>query len=258
MVPGLATALSDGVLDVRIARGDKNLLTTAMCEALTGLLTAPPEGAHILRLSASGPSFCLGRERVADRPADLEHEVGALIGLNQAFGATGLVTVAEVQGDAAGFGVGLAALCDVAIATRDARFWFPEATIDLAPVVVLVWLPRIVGRKEAFRLAATGQPVDAWRAAELGLITDVVLAGQLRQAVDEQIADLRAHAPRVHREIREFLAATAELGEDDAYELARQRLVAGSLARRRDRDELSSVIHEGWRNEAHVDRREMG
>ena len=249
MGSGLAIAMTDGVLDVRIDRGERNLLTTPMCEALTTLLTEPPEGAHVLRLSASGLTFCLGRERAADTKEELEREITALIALNQALGATPLVTVAEIQGDAAGFGVGLAALCDIAITTPGARFWFPEVGIDLAPVVVLVWLPRLVGRKEAFRLAATGQAVDGRRAAQLGLVTDVAPAVRLRQVVDEQIDALRAHAPRVHREIRRFLSATQGLRDDEAYELARHHLVMGSLSRRRDRDELAPadtrVVNEG-------------
>jgi len=63
---------------------------------------------------------------------------------------TRLVTVTEVRGDAAGFGVGVLAACDVAVAEAGARFFFPEVGIGLAPAVVLAWLPRVVGEREAF------------------------------------------------------------------------------------------------------------
>lgn len=234
-VDGLALSLDDGVLDVVLDRGDGNLLTVGLCHALRDMLLAPPTDAHVLRLRAHGEAFCLGRERNAETPAELRHEVDALIDLNRALGTSALVSVAQVHGDAAGFGVGLAALCDVAVAARSARFSFPEVTIDLAPTVVLSWLPRLVGRRRAFLLAATGTPIDANTAATLGLITAVAPSdAELAATVDVYVAALRSRTPRVHSEIRAFLAATADATEAQAYDLAAEKLVLGSLARRRD------------------------
>ncbi len=233
-VDGLMVTSSDGVVDVVIDRGDGNLLTMDMCRVLTERLLSPDPDDHVLRIRASGPAFCLGRERWAETPADLRVEARTLVALNQALSASRLVTVAQVPGEAAGFGVGLAALCDIALAGPSAGFRFPEVDIDLAPVVVLSWLPRLVGRREAFRLAASGRRIEAGRAAQLGLVDAVTDSDEeLERAVDDEIATLRKHSPRVHAEIKDFLRTSRDLTEEQAYELALDRLVLGSLARRR-------------------------
>jgi methylglutaconyl-CoA hydratase len=235
MPEGLDVSVADGVVSAVLDRGEGNLLTIDMCRQLTGLLVDPPDGAHVFRLSARGPAFCLGRERAGQTPDELRAEVRTLIGLNRALRTSRLVSVAAVSGDAAGFGAGLAALSDIAIAAPDVRISFPEVTIDLAPTVVLSWLPRIVGRRQAFLLTATGDPIDAPRAVELGLLTALApSADALPALVDSHIAALRTRSPRIHAEIRSFLTATADTPEEVANTLAEDRLILGSLARRRD------------------------
>lgn len=231
---GLTITSGDGVVDVVIDRGDANLLTMDMCRALIERLQAPDADDHVLRLRALGPAFCLGRERAAETPQDLRVESRTLVELNQSLTSSRLVTVAQVQGDAAGFGVGIAALCDITLAAPSAGFRFPEVDIDLAPAVVLSWLPRIIGRKEALRMAATGRRVDAHRAAQLGLVNVVADTDEGLAALgDEEIAGLRKHSPRVHAEIKDFLRARDDLTDAQAYDLAIDRLVLGSMARKR-------------------------
>jgi methylglutaconyl-CoA hydratase len=221
-----------GVLEVELDNGPDNLLTIEMCRELTELLLRPPAGAHVLRLRAKGSAFCLGRERAGTTAGELRAETTVLVGLQRALGTTPLVTIAEVQGDAAGFGVGLLAACDVAVAVADARFWFPEVGIGLAPALVLAWLPRVVGERQAFWLTATGEKITAARALELGLLNAVVGGPEdLTKDVDERMAALREHDPRIHTEIREMLHAGRSLDEDQALELSIDRLVVGSLRR---------------------------
>jgi methylglutaconyl-CoA hydratase len=234
-VTGLEADLDDGVLTVTVDRGDdRNLFTMDMARALSGLLEAPPDGAHVLRLRARGPVFCLGRERTADDTGDLRGEAEAIVGLNRALRTSRMVTLVEQHGDAAGFGAGLVANADVAIAAESARIWFPEVRIDLAPAVVLSWLPAIVGRKQAFWLTSTGTVLDAAHAAALGLVTTVVADRVLAEEVDAAVATLRGFTPRVHADIKAYLSATEDLSPTAAEGLAVERLIIGSLARRRD------------------------
>jgi enoyl-CoA hydratase/carnithine racemase len=231
-VDGLHLTFSDGTVEAVVDRGDDNLFTVEMCEALTAALNAPPEGAHILHLRAEGPAFCLGRERSAVGAGALRAETDALIALNQAITGSPLVTVAEVQGDAAGYGVGLAALCDVSIAAPSAHFWFPEVRMDLAPAIVLAWLGRAVGRKQAFLLTATGEPIDGRRAAQIGLVTEAAPDdAALGAAVASRLQTLHRYAAHVHTDIKRFLAVTDGWSADDAYELAAVKLTHAGLAR---------------------------
>lgn len=230
---GLAiSSPSAGVLDVVIDRPPDNLLTIEMCVELTALCKAPPPGAHVLRLRAAGDVFCLGRERAGSTPAQLRAETRTLVDLHQAVRATPMVTVAEVHGDAAGFGVGLLAACDVAVASAEASLWFPEIGIDLAPALVLAWLPRIVGDRDAFWLTASGEKVSAARGFELGLLNEVVSSrDMLDKHVQARIDVLRSHNPRIHAEIKDFLRVSRPLDENQALELSVDRLVIGALRR---------------------------
>lgn len=228
---GLSLSLDGGVVDAVVDRGDDNLFTVGMCEELARCLTDPPPGAHVLRLRANGPAFCLGRERSAVGAAALREETATLIRLNRAIAASSLITVAQVQGDAAGYGVGLAALCDISIAAPSARFWFPEVGMGLAPSIVLAWLGPAVGRRQALLLTATGEAIDARRAAEIDLITEVAGDGGPAAVADARIETLRQHSPAVHADIKRFLASTARASEADAYELALEKLTNAGLTR---------------------------
>jgi enoyl-CoA hydratase/carnithine racemase len=225
--------VTDGVVVAEFDRPD-HLWALADLRELVALLNEPPEGAHVLRLRATGESFCLGRERGGTNtaPGVVRGEAETLVAVTRAFRRTRLVTVAEVQGDAAGFGVGVVAACDVAVAVADARFFFPEVAIGLAPALVLAWLPSVVGERQAFWLTATGEKIPAARAAELGLLNGVVGSAEgLRKDVDERVALLRAGNPRVHAEIRDMIRAFGAVGDDAALDMSIDRLVVGSLRR---------------------------
>jgi methylglutaconyl-CoA hydratase len=223
---------ADGVLEVVIDRPPDNLLTVEFCAELTELLLRPPSGAHVLRLRAAGEVFCLGRERAGSTPAELRAETRTLVDLHRALRDTSLVTVAEVGGDAAGFGVGLLAACDVSVAVSAVSLWFPEVGIDLAPALVLAWLPRVVGERQAFWLTATGEAISATRGLELGLLNDVVSSQEaLAKDVQDRVDALRTRNPRIHGEIKDMLRAFRPLDEDQALEVSIDRLVVGALRR---------------------------
>lgn len=222
----------DGVVLVEVDLPPDNLYSLEVCRRLVAVLEKPPEGAHVLRLRAAGDSFCLGRERGGTTPAEVRTEAEVLVSLMRALRRTRLVTVAEVQGDAAGFGVGLAAACDVAVALESARFSFPEVGIGLAPALVLAWLPRVIGEREAFWLTATGETITAARAVELSLVN--ATAGsveELRRQSDERVAALLRRSPRVHGDIKDMIRMFAEVGDDAALDVSLDRLVVGSLRR---------------------------
>ncbi|CAJ1501084.1 enoyl-CoA hydratase/isomerase family protein [[Mycobacterium] burgundiense] len=229
-IESIAT-LTDGVLRVTLPLSADGLISLDDCDRFAELLNSPPDSAHVVVIESNAESFCLGRERSAATVHELPGEVERLVAVNQALRNTRLVSIAKVQGDAAGFGVGLAALSDIALAASTAKFSFPEVNIGLAPVLVLAWLPQLVGRREAFRLTATGAAISAARAAELDIISESVDAAGLDERVAAVVETLLPHDPRVHQEIRDFLRISEQATEEEATELAKSRLVIGSLRR---------------------------
>jgi enoyl-CoA hydratase len=82
--------------------------------------------------------------------------------------------IAAVSGWCIGGGVDLVCACDVRLASADARFSVRETRLGMvADVGTLARLPQIVGQGAARLLALTGDDVDAARARDLGLVSDV-------------------------------------------------------------------------------------
>ena len=217
---------------VRIDAGPGNLFTPKMTRDLAALLRTPPENAHVVHLSAAGPEFCMGRAPFRSGPEPLREDVDALVELVDALQRTSVVTVTEVQGDAAGFGVGLVALSDVAVAAPDVHLSFPEVDAGFAPALVLTWLAKVIGARQAFWLAATGVRIRAQDARDVGLLTHVVDdAAALPATVSAIVELLCTKPPRVHSQIKELIRLYASVPEEQRGAIASDRLAFGALER---------------------------
>lgn len=120
-------------------------------------------------------------------------------------------TVARIQGAALGGGVGLACVCDVAIAADSASFSVSEAKFGILPAVIGPYVVNAVGRRQARRLALTTARIGAAEALAMGLVHQVVSAETLDAAVDATVKDLLAGSPNAQREIK-LLMARLEVG----------------------------------------------
>lgn len=216
------------VITVSIARPPENAFTADMCSELSRLLMHPPDGCRLVVLRGEDGVFCRGRDG-APSPQEAAATIDALTEVTRSLRDTSLVTVAEVAGDAAGFGVGLAALCDVTAASSTSRFWFPEVHHELAPSLVLSWLPRLVGRRQAFWLTATGAVLAADEAQRLGLVNFVTETEHLDQLVAEVVQTLLKPPARVHAEIKRDLRDFDEAGASTASRMATDRLLLSTV-----------------------------
>jgi len=233
------------VVQVTVARGvatltldspaNRNALSRAMRGQLRAGLTdaLADDAVRVVVLDHTGRVFCSGMDlSEAAGGGAQEQGVREFPELLNAIWSAPKPVVAAVRGPARAGGVGLLAACDVAVAAADARFFFPEVGIGLAPALVLAWLPRLVGEREACWLTATGEKISAARAREIGLLNAVAgSAEELAKEVDERIAALRSRSPRVHADIRDMLRAFGAVGEDQALDMSIDRLVVGSLRR---------------------------
>lgn len=229
---GLTIEVDGAVARVHVDAGPGNLFTPEMTRSLAALLRTPPEGVHVVHLTASGPEFCVGRAPFRAGAGPLREDVGALVELVEAMRHASVVTVAEIQGDAAGFGVGLVALSDVAVAAPDVGLSFPEVDAGFAPALVLAWLGEVVGGKKAFWLAATGVRVPAEEACQIGLLTHVVDEAAALSETTASIVDLLcSKPPLVHAQIKELVRLYASVPEERRGGIAADRLAYGALQR---------------------------
>ena len=154
--------------------------------------------------------------------------------------------IAEVNGEARGGGVGLAAACDAIVASRKASFGLPEALFGLIPSIITpVLLRRITPQKLRF-LALSCHAADADLARDMGLVDIVVeerelhgavekLAGQFRRADRDAVPALKEFIESsVHRPAQEMLREGVELTQS----MLRQQRVRTAI-----RDYLVDGVH---------------
>jgi methylglutaconyl-CoA hydratase len=161
----------------------------------------------------------------------------------------GKPTVARVQGAALGGGVGLACVCDLAIAAEGASFSVSEARFGILPSVIGPYVTNAVGKRQARRLALGTERIGAAEALAIGLVTKVVPAERLDAAVDEAVAALLAGGPNAQREIKQLFAQLHEGPVTDAVvELSAQTIarVRGSAEAREGFAAFLAKRPAGW------------
>lgn len=233
MAEGLSVERQGQSLVATVDSNESNLFSPSMIAELGDQLEAGGRdpGMSFFRLRARGPAFCLGREAPAGPPRAeaIRKLASSIVRVNELLQTIPLVTIVEVQGDAAGFGAGLVGNADIAVAVEGSRFSFPEILDGFAPSVVMSWLPQVVPKKRAFEMVSTGEWVGASQALDDGLVTEVVSGDDLEIRVDERIASLTKLSGEALRDVKGFLASTRSMSTAEAAETAVDTLVVGVL-----------------------------
>ncbi|MGM0983412.1 MAG: enoyl-CoA hydratase/isomerase family protein [Pseudomonadota bacterium] len=125
-------------------------------------------------------------------------------------------TVCRVQGAAFGGAVGLAACCDIVIASEKAKFCLSEVKIGLSPAVISPYVQRALGERQARRYALTAEVMDAPTAQALGLAHRVVEPETLDDAVATMLDTLLAGSPQAQRATKALLAEVARAPDSKA------------------------------------------
>ncbi len=92
------------------------------------------------------------------------------------------IVIASINGFALGGGLELAAACDLRIASSHARFGMPEVRVGIPSVIEAAYLPHLIGLGRAAEMVYTAEMIDAAEARRIGLISQSVLPGQLKEA----------------------------------------------------------------------------
>ena len=138
-------------------------------------------------------------------------------------------TIARVQGAALGGGTGLAAACDMAVASTDAVFSTSEVKFGIIPAVNSPYVLRAIGPRQALRYFQSAERISAARALAIGLVHEVAPADQLDAAVTALVTPLLTGGPLAQKAAKELIAAVQgqpldhSTLEDTAQRIARQR-----------------------------------
>ena len=210
--------------------GHGNEVTVAMFDAMLAELRAesPVPRARVLRIRARGKVFCTGRERAGRDAASIRSEVARLIEFKHAVRTSPLISVAEVQGDALGFGFSLAILCDFVLVAENASLAFPEMRAGLAPSAIMAYLGEYALPRFAFPLVLFGDPISPHRALQIGLISQVCAPDELSGEANALVGRILRLDPTAARCCKEFFLAVQQDTFDQSCQRALEALAEDS------------------------------
>ncbi|MCB1740382.1 MAG: enoyl-CoA hydratase/isomerase family protein [Gammaproteobacteria bacterium] len=197
----------------------RNAVNGAVAEAIEASLDAyeADDSLWAAILTGSGTVFSAGadlKEVAAGRVGRLSTERGGFGGLVRRQRSKPLI--AAVNGAALAGGCELMLSCDIAIAADSAFFGLPEVKRSLVAAAGGVFrLPRAVGRSVAMEMILTGDPIDASRALELGLVNRIVPGDELLDAARALASRIVANAPLAVQASRR-IAERALLDDDES------------------------------------------
>jgi enoyl-CoA hydratase/carnithine racemase len=232
--PELDLDVENGVATVTLNRPERSNalsleLTLELMECLHRLELN--RAVHVIILASRGPVFCSGHdlgEMLERNPADYKRIFCACTRLMEKIQAVRQPVIAEVQGLATAAGCQLVATCDLAVASDEASFATPGVRIGLFCSTPMVALTRSISRKRALEMLLTGDTIDAFTAAEWGLVNRVVPAAKLHSAT-RALAERIAEASTVVVGIgKNAFYKQAELDQAHAYALASQAMSANA------------------------------
>ena len=127
-----------------------------------------------------------------------------------------LPIVARVNGHCLAGGMGLLAICDLAVASDAALFGLPEVKVGVFPMQVIAPLRRLIAPRLLDELCLTGEPIGAADAVRAGLINYAVPAGELDAKGAWLIARLVDKSPTAQRRGKYALRASADMSFPEA------------------------------------------
>jgi enoyl-CoA hydratase/carnithine racemase len=220
----------------------RNSLSEAMLEALGDALTAIAHERTVraVVLAANGPAFSAGhdlKELNQHRTDDdrgrayFKRIMGLCSTVMQQVVMLPQPVIAAVQATATAAGCQLVASCDLAVASRTAKFATPGVNIGLFCSTPMVALSRNVTRKHAMEMLLTGEMITAEDAARIGLVNHLVAPGREREEALKLARKIAGKSSLTVRIGKEGFYRQLEMPLADAYDYVSEVMVENMLAR---------------------------
>jgi enoyl-CoA hydratase len=202
------------------------------------------EAVRVITITGAGDrAFASGSDLEEVLHRDLKKALEPIVqGLADQLERTPKPTIAAINGICMGGGLEIALGCDLRIAVTGARFATPEGKLGIIPGGgATARLPRIVGRSWGMEMLLMGEPVDAERALQIGLITRIVEPGELLEEARRMADHLAKFAPLVPRTMKAMVNFGMEASLAGALML--EKYAQGALVQTEDKVEgISSFL----------------
>ncbi len=227
---------SRGVVTLTLNRPQAfNSLSEGLLDALQAALdrVAADDTARVVVIGAAGRAFCAGHDlkEMRAEPSQAYYEgLFAQCGrMMMTIQQLPVPVIARVQGIATAAGCQLVAMCDLAVAVREARFAVSGVNLGLFCSTPSVALSRNLGRKAAFEMLVTGDFICAEQALAKGLVNRVVDADALDAEVEQLVARI-VGKPRLALAMgKQLFYRQLEKGIEAAYDDAGQTMACNMM-----------------------------
>ena len=234
----LEIELQDAVATIWMTRPD---LHNAFDETLIAELTAAcialndDKDVRVVILGGRGKSFSAGADlnwmkRAANNGIDDNlKDARALAHMLRTLAEMKKPTIARVQGAALGGGMGLAAACDIVVASTKAVFATSEVRFGIIPSAISPYVLRAIGTRQATRYFQSAERIDAHHARQIGLVHETVDPEHLDTKVQEIVAALLQGGPLAQAAAKDLIRAVERqpinetLVEETAHRIAHLR-----------------------------------
>jgi len=231
---------------ITINRADKhNAISLATLDDLHAAVDAAgeDEAVRVLAITgAGGRSFASGSDLAEVLHRDLKKALEPIVqGLADKLERLPKPTIAAIDGICMGGGLEVALGCDLRVATPKSRFATPEGKLGIIPGGgATARLPRIVGRGWGMEMMLMGEPIDAERALQIGLVTRLVEPDELLNEIRRMADHLAQFAPFVPRTMKAMVHFGMEASLAGA--LMFEKYAQGALVQTEDKTEGISAF----------------
>ncbi len=238
----------DGIATLTMNRPQQmNLLTSEMLGALQDAFDeiSGDRNIHVVVLAATGKGFCAGHDLKEIRELREQPKIAALFtkcsAMMLSLPRMPQPVIAKVQGAAAAAGCQLVAQCDLAVAVETAKFVTSGVTWGFFCSTPGVAVGRNLQRKHAMEMLLTGEPIDARRALEWGLVNRVVPADQLDAETANLAKTLASKPPATLAAGKRAFYLQMDMDLTRAYALAGE-VIASSFAHAEGKEGMNAFI----------------
>jgi methylglutaconyl-CoA hydratase len=217
--------LEDGVLTLTINRPERrNAIDGATADLLHAAVLAVRDdpSCRVIVITGAGRAFCAGWDiqaiaelRGLDAP-EVERSFERNRGLLEDLERAPQATIASVHGAVMGFGLGLVASCDIAVAAESTAVGLPEIALGVVPALVMVDLFERLPEKVALDWLLSGERRTAAQGLAAGLFSRVVGDDAVDTEVSALAAVIAGHDPAAVRETKRLYRSLRSLEHDAA------------------------------------------
>jgi enoyl-CoA hydratase/carnithine racemase len=225
-----------GVVRLVLNRPDSfNALSSEMLDALALALTkaSKEQSCRVIVLASQGKAFSAGHDLREMRAHPDENFYLTLFAqcsrLMMQIQMLNQPVIAQINGIATAAGCQLVSMCDLAIASENAKFAVSGINYGLFCSTPSVGLSRNMPRKQAMEMLLTGDFIDAPPAAARGLINQVTTTKDLENAVMELCHKIITKPEPAVRMGKALFYKQLEMGVQAAYQLAGQTMACNMM-----------------------------